>query len=165
MAIDGSGLLVCHDSEVNGIEVPLLMGSNLCSADQDVGLTCSLKRLQRTVTQNRHFDEQAEFGISHGWTSRHSAAVARSLDCRKQSAARRVCRCARLGSDNRGDRCRTDQTGWHGHLPGHARTIGASARRPPFKPGGQLAIPTHGAWENSKRSATGLRGEMRFQDG
>jgi len=62
VAIDGSGLPVCHDSTVNGDRSStVLEGLTPCGVDPDDGLTCSSKRLQRTVTQNRHFDEQGEF--------------------------------------------------------------------------------------------------------
>lgn len=62
MAIDGSGLLVCHDSKMNGDRSSsVLKVSTPYGVDPDVGLTCSLKRLQRTVTQNLHFNEQADF--------------------------------------------------------------------------------------------------------
>jgi hypothetical protein len=64
VAIDGSRLPVCHDSKVNGDRSStVLKGLTPCGVDPDDGLTCSSKRLQRTVTQNRHFNEQAEFGI------------------------------------------------------------------------------------------------------
>jgi hypothetical protein len=62
MAIDGSGLLVCHDSKVNRDRGSSVLNiSTPYGVDPDVGHTCSLKRLQRTVTQNRHFNEQAKF--------------------------------------------------------------------------------------------------------
>ena len=61
VTIDGCGLLVCHDSTVNGDRhFTVLKGLTPCGVDLDDGLTCSSKRLQRTVTQNRHFNEQAE---------------------------------------------------------------------------------------------------------
>ena len=67
VAIDGSGLLVCHDSTVNGDRnFTVLKGLTPCGVDPDDGLTCSSKRLQRTVTQNRHFNEQAEFVTRQG---------------------------------------------------------------------------------------------------
>ena len=67
VAIDGSGLLVCHDSTVNGDRnFTVLEGLTRCGVDPDDGLTCSSKRLQRTVTQNRHFNEQAEFVTRQG---------------------------------------------------------------------------------------------------
>jgi hypothetical protein len=66
VAIDGSGLLVCHDA-VNGDQnSTVLKGLTPYGVDPDDGLTCSSKRLQRTVTQNRHFNEQAEFVTRQG---------------------------------------------------------------------------------------------------
>lgn len=67
VAIDGSGLLVCDDGAVNrDRNVTVLKGLTPCGVDPDDGLTCSSKRLQRTVTQNRHFNEQADFVTREG---------------------------------------------------------------------------------------------------
>jgi len=64
VAIDGSGLPVCDESKVNGDRgSTVLKGLTPCGVDPDDGLTCLSKRLPRTVTQNRHFYEQAELVI------------------------------------------------------------------------------------------------------
>ena len=100
MAIDGSGLPVCDESKVNGDRgSTVLKGLTRCGVDPDDGLTCSSKRLQRTITQNRHFDEQAEFVIRR---CAHSG-----------SRAWPVGRCDGLGSDGQDDRCSAGQIGCH----------------------------------------------------
>jgi hypothetical protein len=111
VAIDGSGLPVCHDRRVNGDRSStVLKGLTPCGVDPDDGLTCSSKRLQRTVTQNRHFNEQAEFVIrrcAHPDPCPHR----RRSSSTDLSAPWRVCRCSRLDSEGQDDRCRAGQIG------------------------------------------------------
>jgi hypothetical protein len=64
-AILAWGLLVCHDTKVDGMEVRL--GSTAIALIPDIGLACSSERLQRTVTRNRHFGEQADSRYSGGY--------------------------------------------------------------------------------------------------
>jgi hypothetical protein len=201
VSIDGSGLLVCHDSTVNGDRnFTVLKGLTPWGVDPDDGLTCSSKRLQRTVTQNRHFNEQAEFVTRQGAHPDSCPRWRRSLSgpsCPRRGeyagatgwvlmVGTTVSRVRSAGTVSQQGYGRATEIGSSYDERAYSRSspnvcrpdplAGLSTSRRPcrcgwrvrptpgFQRGGELTLSTSRAWEDSKRSATGLRDEMSISD-